>query len=52
MEAYQIYKCEDCVAHILMLSSMRNDIMLCFKKHHSTQVVWYCEDLVWENLHY
>jgi hypothetical protein len=30
MEAYEIYKCKDHVAHVLMLSSMRNDIMLCF----------------------
>jgi Mg2+ and Co2+ transporter CorA len=30
MEAYEIYKCKDHVARILMLSSMRNDIILHF----------------------
>ena len=29
MEAYQAYKRKDRVAHILLLSVMRNDIMLC-----------------------
>ena len=33
MEAYQAYKRKDRVAHILLLSSMRNDIMLCFERH-------------------
>ena len=33
MEAYQAYKCIDRVARILLLSSMRNDIMLCFERH-------------------
>ena len=33
MEAYQAYKCKDRVARILLLSSMRNDIMLCFERH-------------------
>jgi len=35
MEAYQTYKHKDRVARILMLSSMRNDIMLCFERHRS-----------------
>ena len=50
MEAYQAYKCKDRVARackhkdrvacILMLSSMRNDLMLRFEKHRSTLEVW------------
>jgi hypothetical protein len=40
MEAYQTYKRKDRVARILMLSSMRNDIMLRFERHHSAQSVW------------
>ena len=40
MEAYQAYKRKDRVAHILLLSSMRNDIMLRFERHHSAQTVW------------
>jgi hypothetical protein len=40
MEAYQTYKCKDRAARILMLSSMRNDIMLRFGRHRSTQSVW------------
>ena len=40
MEAYQAYKCKDRVTHILMLGSMRNDLMLCSEKHRSTLVVW------------
>jgi len=40
MEAYQTYKCKDRVACILMLSNMRNDIMLRFERHRSTQFVW------------
>ena len=40
MEAYQTYKHKDRTARILMLSSMRNDIMLCFERHHSAQAVW------------
>ena len=40
MEAYQAYKRKDRVAHILLLSSIRNDIMLCFERHHLIQVVW------------
>ena len=35
MEAYQAYKRKDRVARILMLSSMRNDLMLRFAKHRS-----------------
>ena len=40
MEAYQTYKHKDRVARILMLSSMRNDILLHFERHHSAQSVW------------
>ena len=40
MEAYQTYKRKDRAARILMLSSMRNDIMLCFERHRSAQSVW------------
>ena len=40
MEAYQAYKRKDRVACILMLSSMRNDLMLCFEKHCSILEVW------------
>ena len=36
MEAYQAYKRKDRVARILLLNSMRNDIMLRFERHHST----------------
>jgi hypothetical protein len=35
IEAYQTYKRKDHVTRILMLSSMRNDIMLCFERHRS-----------------
>ena len=40
MEAYQAYKRKDCVAHILLLSSMRNEMMLHFDRHHSAQAGW------------
>ena len=40
MKAYQAYKRKDRVALILLLSSMRNDIMLCFERHRSAQTVW------------
>ena len=40
MKLYETYKCRDHIACILMLSSMRKDIMLHFERHHSTQVVW------------
>ena len=40
MEAYQDYKRKDHVAHILLLSSMRNDIMLRFERHRSAQAIW------------
>jgi hypothetical protein len=40
MEAYQTYKHKDRVARILMLSSMRNDILLHFERHRSAQSVW------------
>ena len=39
MEAYQAYKRKDPEAHILLLSSIRNDIMLHFERHCSTQAV-------------
>ena len=39
MEAYQAYKRKDCVARILLLSSMRNDIILRFERHRSAQAV-------------
>ena len=40
METYQAYKRKDCVARILLLSSMRNDIVLHFERHCSAQAVW------------
>ena len=40
METYQTYKCKDYEARILMLSSMRNDIMLHFERHRSIQAAW------------
>jgi hypothetical protein len=40
MKAYQTYKHKDRVARILMLSNMRNNIMLRFEKHRLTQSVW------------
>ena len=40
MEVYQAYKRKDRVARILLLSSMRNDIMLRFERHRSAQPVW------------
>ena len=40
MEAYQAYKRKDHVARILLLNSMRNDIMLRFERHRSIQTVW------------
>ena len=39
MEAYQAYKRKDRVACILMLSSMRNDLMWRFENNHSTMAV-------------
>ena len=39
MEAYQTYKHKDRMARILLLSNMKNDIMLRFERHCSTQVV-------------
>ena len=39
MEPYQAYKRKDRVACILMLSNMRNDMMLCFKNNHSAMTV-------------
>ena len=40
MEADQAYKRKDRVACILLLSSMRNDIMLRFERHLPAQIVW------------
>ena len=40
VEAYQAYKCKNRVARILLLSNIRNDIMLSFERHHSAQAVW------------
>ena len=40
MEAYQAYKHKNRVARILLLSSMKNDIMLRFERHRSAQTVW------------
>ena len=40
MEAYQAYKRKDRVARILMLSSMRNDLMFRFEKHRLVLAVW------------
>ena len=40
LEAYQAYKRKDRVARILMLSSMKNDLMLRFERHRSAQAVW------------
>ena len=39
MEVYQAYKRKDRVARILMLISMRNDMMLRFENNRSTMVV-------------
>ena len=39
MEAYQAYKRKDKVSRMLMLSSMRKDLMLRFEKHCSTIAV-------------
>ena len=39
MELYQAYKCKDRVACILMLSSMRNDLMLLFENNRSTMAI-------------
>ena len=36
----EAYKRKDRVAHILLLSSMRNDIMLRFERHRSAQAIW------------
>lgn len=40
MEAYQAYKHKNHVASILMLSGIKNGIMLHLEKHYSAQVVW------------
>ena len=40
MEAYHAYKRKDRDARILMLSSMRNDLMLCFESNCTAMAVW------------
>ena len=40
MEAYQAYKHKDRVARIMMLSSMRNDLMLSIESNRTTMAVW------------
>ena len=40
MEAYQAYKGKDRVVHILMLSNMRNYLMLRFENNLSTMAFW------------
>ena len=40
MEAYEAYKHKDRAARILLLISMRNDIMLRFERHRLAQAVW------------
>ena len=40
LEAYQAYKHKDPVALILMLSSMKNDLMLRFERHRLAQAIW------------
>ena len=39
MEVYQSYKHKDRVAHILMLSSMRNELMLRFENNRSAMAI-------------
>ena len=39
-EVYQVYKCKDRVARILMLSSMRNDMMQRFENNRSAMAVY------------
>ena len=40
MEAYQAYEHKDRVVRILMLSNMRNYLMLCFENNHSAMAIW------------
>ena len=40
MEAYQAYKRKDRVARILILSSMRNYLIMCFENNRSAMAVW------------
>ena len=40
MEAYQAYKRKDRIARILMLSNMRNDIILHFESNNIGMAVW------------
>ena len=40
MKAYQAYKRKDRVSRILMLISMRNDLMLRFENNRSAMAVW------------
>ena len=39
MEAYQAYKCKDRFSHSLILSIMKNNLMLCFENNLSTMAV-------------
>ena len=40
MEAYQSHKRKACVARILLLSSIRSDIMMHFERHRLAQAIW------------
>ena len=40
IDAYQAYKCKDRVARTLMLSNMRNDMMILFENNCSAMAVW------------
>ena len=40
METYQVYKCKDRTGGILILSSIRNTLMLHFGKHLSALADW------------
>jgi len=48
MKAYQTYKHKDRVDRILMLSSMRDNVMLRFQKHRLTQLVWDAVNIEYE----
>ena len=53
MEAYQAYKRNDRVAHILMQSSMRYDLMLCFEKYRSNaSSLGHCQGSIWWDLNH
>lgn len=40
MEAYQTYKCKDCVGCLFMLRNIRNNIILRLEKYCSVLIVW------------